>query len=630
VVQVPFTPLGPLRPLKLASFEAKDYILSILDQRKLIESIHPFELLSSRELDSLMSKIDIAYYPKDTLLISKTLTSIAFYIIIKGSVNEYIDEELHNVYGEGDSFDADALIYSKTEARFVVAEDLICYEIKKDDFLDLMQDKRIQAYFLQGFVARHQHLKEYDAQSDLSPFLMSKVSDIYLHKACIVDAKESIIDALKEMKELQAKIIIVKNKADYSIVTDTDLINNLLLGDIQKNEAISTISSDGVVSIDSSDFLFNALLLMTHNAIKRVVVKDEDEIVGVLEEVDLLSYFANHSHLIAVQIDKAENVEDLKDLQEDLKNLILTLQAKGVKVRYITKLLSTLNEKIYSKLFSMCVDEKLQDKCALIVMGSEGRGEQCIKTDQDNALIIKDGIDTSLFIEPMQRLNTYLLEIGYPKCKGNVMVSNEFWRRSVQDYKHLIDSWTSSLNENDLQNMSIFLDAKCVSGNEELLSELSDYLHYSFRSRTDVLAHTAKAVLSFETPLSLFSSFVLEKNHNNKLDLKKGGIFALVHGVRVLSLEHNIRETNTIERIKELNNKGVIDKEFATELIESFDTLSSIRLKAMLESKEVGEGNYINPKNLAKNQRDLLKDSFKIINKFKKFMSFHFHLEMVS
>ena len=175
--------------------------------------------------------------------------------------------------------------------------------------------------------------------------------------------------------------------------------------------------------------------------------------------------------------------------------------------------------------------------------------------------------------------------------------------------------------------MSISLDAKYVAGDKSLLEELSTYLYQSFHNRDDVLAHIAKGVLSFETPLSLFSSFVLEKSHDNKLDLKKGGIFALVHGVRTLSLQYAIRETNTINRIKELNNKGVIDKNFATELIESFDTLSTIRLHAMLESKN--SDNYINPKNLQKIEMDLLKDSFKVINKFKKFMSFHFHLEMV-
>lgn len=603
--------------------------MSILDQRKLIESIHPFELLSPLTLDNLMKKIDIAYYPKNTLLISKNLPSIAFYIIIKGSVNEYIDEELHNVYGEGDSFDANALIYSKTEAKFTVDEDLICYEIKKEDFLLLLEDKRVQSYFLQDFVTRHQHLKDYEAQSDLTPFLISKVSDMYLHKACIVEKSETIYDSLKKMKSLKAKVIIIKDE-QYKIITDSDFIDKVLLAKVDTNAPIGSITAKTLISIDINDFLFNALLLMTHHSVKRVVVMKDGEIAGVLEQMDMLSYFANHSHLVVVQIDQASSVAELKNIQSDLRNLISILHSKGVKARYITKLVSTLNEKIYVKVFDLCVEESLKDKCALLVMGSEGRAEQALKTDQDNALIIEDGIDVSLFVEPMMRLNAALLEIGYPKCSGNVMVSNEFWRRNIDDYKTLIDSWNGNYTEENLQSLSIFLDAKCVCGNSSLLEELQEYLQRVFSARDDVLAHMAKAVLSFETPLSLFSNFVLEKNHDNKLDLKKGGIFALVHGVRILALKYDIKVTNTIERIKKLNNKGIINKEFATELIESFDTLSSIRLNGMLESLDVQESNYINPKKLEKNQRDLLKDSFKIVNKFKKFMSFHFHLEMVS
>jgi len=603
--------------------------VSIQDQRKLIESIHPFELLSSTTMDNLMSKIDIAYYPNGTLLISPTISSIAFYIIIKGSVTEYIDDEIHNVYSAGDSFDADALIYGKTKAKFVVDEDLICYEVKKEDFLDLMQDKKVQSYFLQDFITRHQQLKEYDQQSDLSPFLISKVSDIFLHVACVVDTDESIYGALKKQQELRAKVIIVKEVDGYSIVTDTNLRQRVLLGENDISKKIGSIASKGLITIDVNDFLFNALLLMTHNAIKRVVVLENEKIVGVLEQLDLLSYFASHSHLVAVQIDKASTLSDLKLLDQDFKNLIITLRAKGVKVRYITKLIATLNFKVYKKVFEMCVEEDLRDKCALIVMGSEGREDQTLRSDQDNALIIQNGIDTELFKAPMMKLNSHLLELGFPKCNGDVMVSNEFWRRNTSSYKELIEKWTYDMSDESVQNLSIFLDAKCVAGDCTLLDELVTYLHSSFHSRDDVLAHIAKAVLNFDTPLSLFSGFVLEKEYNNRLDLKKGGIFALVHGVRTLCLQYEIKATNTIERIKELNNMGVIDKTFATELIESFDTLSSIRLKAMLEAKTIDEANYINPRNLEKNQRDLLKDSFKIINKFKKFMSFHFHLNMV-
>lgn len=603
--------------------------MSILDQKKLIESIHPFELLSSTELDNLMKKIDIAYYPKETVLISKNLPSIAFYIIIKGSVSEFIDNEIHSVYTSGDSFDADALIYDNSVSRFVVDEDLICYEIKKDDFLDLLQNKNVQNFFLQDFISRHQHLKEYSAQSELTPFLVSKVSDIFLHSPCIVDSRLSIYDALLEMKKSNSSVIIVDDDSQLFIVTDTDLREKVLLGTIDVHEEIYKIATPGVICIDKNDFLFNALLLMTSNSIKRLVVKEGKKIVGVLEQLDLLSYFANHSHLVAVQIENATSVEDLKTLQEDLKNLIMILHSKGVKVRYITKLVSTLNSKIYSKVFEMFVPKELQQMCSLVVMGSEGREEQSIKTDQDNALIISDNVDKELFTELMLEINGALLELGFPTCKGDVMVSNPAWRLHVKEYKNEIDVWMNTMNEENMQKMSIFLDAKCVSGDCTLLREVKEYFFACFEARMDVLAHLANATLYFETPISLFSGFVLEKEHENQLDLKKGGIFAIVHGVRCLALEQKIQATNTIERIKELNNRGVISKVFATELIESFDTLSNIRLQSMLESKDVSENNYVNPKKLEKIQRDLLKDSFKIVNKFKKFITFHFHLDMV-
>lgn len=602
--------------------------MSIQEQRRLVESIHPFGLLSSFSMDALMKKIDIAYYPKDTLLISKKIPTIAFYIIIKGSVKEVVDGEMVTVFGSGDSFDADSIIYENPNGDFIVEEDLICYEIKKDDFLDLLQDQKVKSYFLKDFVSRHQQLKNFATQSQLTPFIISKVSDIFLHKPCIVDANESIYEALKLQQELKSNAIIVKDGDEYGIVTDTNLRQKVLLEGVDIKSPIKNIATPKIISIDINDFLFNALILMTHSEIKRLVVKDNDKIVGLLEQLDLLSFFTSHSHLISLKIDRASSIDDLKEVGDEFRSLIVLLRTKGVKVRYITKLISSLNDKIYKKLFDMCVDESLRDKCTLMVMGSEGREEQTLKSDQDNALIIDDGIDESLFIKPMLELNKMLLELGYEKCSGNIMVSNEFYRRTLGSYKKLISSFSYDLSEQNLQYLAIFLDAKFVAGNRDIFDDFREYLMSSFSLRDDLFAHLAKASLAFETPLSMFLGFVLDKQ-KDMLDIKKGGIFALVHSIRVLSLEHKIKQTNTIERIKELNNLGVIDKAFATELIESFDTLSSIRLSAMLEAKNSSEANFVDPNKLDKIQRDLLKDSFKIVNKLKKFISFHFHLNMV-
>ncbi|MGE4473523.1 MAG: putative nucleotidyltransferase substrate binding domain-containing protein [Sulfuricurvum sp.] len=605
--------------------------MSLFDQKALLMSIHPFDLLSERMIEKLMTQMDITYYPTDTILIAPRVRAESLYIIIKGIVNESIDGELQNVYGERDSFDANALIYGNTQSTFSVAEDLICYELPKEAFLNLLQDvESFQNYFMQDFITKHQNLKERQHQNELTPFMVARVDELYLHAPCFVDASQSILSALRTMAEQNAKVILVREGEINGIVTDTNLREKVLLAGKSSDDAIGEIATYGLITIERSDFLFNALLLFTKYSVKRLVVVEGNKIVGILEQLDLLSHFANHTHLIAASIERATSIDELHSIQRSILQVVRSLTSKGVRVRYVSKLVSELNAKVYRKVYEMVLPKALQEKCALIVMGSEGRGEQVLRTDQDNALIIRDGEDESVFEPYMMQLNENLLRLGFPKCSGNVMVSNPYWRRSVTGYKKLISEWIATLNEETLMGLSIFLDAHCVAGDVTLLEECQSYLLESFEGRNDVMAHLAKATLAFETPLSMFSGFVLGRSgHESELDIKKGGIFAIVHGIRVLALEHKIGVTNTTERIKELNNSGIFDKRFASELIEAYDTLLSIRLRSMLSQKQGEEENYINPKLLNKADKDLLKDAFKIVNTFKKFLTYHFHLGMV-
>jgi CBS domain-containing protein len=604
--------------------------MSIFDQKQLLASMHPFDLLSPRVIDNLMSNMDIAYYPRDTVLIAPSVAAECLYIIIKGSVREWLDDELTNAYGAMDSFDADALIYGETDKRFVVEEDLICYELPKQVFLDLIQDhEAFKHFYLEDFVTKHEQLKKLKQQNDLTPFMVARVSDIYLHEPCIVDSRTPILEAVRKMEAMKNGTIIVGTEHGYGIVTDTDLRRSVLLGGVPSEAEIGTIVSFPVVTIERQDFLFNALLLFTSHNIKRIVVTDKGEIVGILKQLDLLSYFANHSYLVAMQIDKAGSVDELRPIGGDMVHLIRSLHSKGVKVRYVSKLVSALNAKIYRKVFELSVAPEAREQCALIVMGSEGRREQILRTDQDNGLIIAEGAGRD-FSGEMEQFHAHLKTLGFPDCPGDVMATNPQWRRNLGSYKALIDGWVDSMDERALQALNIFLDAQCVAGNGLLLEEAKAYLFARFEGRDDVLAHMAKAALSFETPLSVFSGLVVERSRHNSIDLKKGGIFAIVHGIRVLALQKKIGETNTFERIKQLNNAGVFDKTFSTELMEAYDTLLSIRLRARLQHPGgVSMLNDVEPGTLDKIERDLLKDSFKIVNAFKKLLTYHFHLNMV-
>jgi len=601
-----------------------------LDQKALLKSVHPFDLLNDRTIENLMGLMDIAYYPKDTVLIAPRVRAESLYIIIKGIVNETIDGELQNVYGPNDSFDANALIYGNTQSMFLVTEDLICYEFPKDTFLNLLQDEEsFKHYFMQDFITKHQRLKEREHQNELTPFMMAKVDELYLHEPCFVEASDSIKDALGKMHRQHAKAILVRENEGIGIVTDTNLRQQVLMEGRSVEESIGQIATKGLYTIERSDFLFNALLMFTKHGVKRLVVTEGNQIVGVLEQLDLLSHFASHTHLIAASIDRAKSIEELESVKRSLAHLVSSLTSKGVKVRHLSKLVSELNGKMYRKIFEMVVPAHLHGRCALIIMGSEGRGEQVLHTDQDNGLIVDTDEHVKELMPYMERFTEALVKLGIPKCVGNVMVSNPFWVRSVRGYQKAIDHWIDSMQEESLQTLSIFMDASCIAGDSTLLEECKTYLWNHFEGRSDIMAHLGKMALAFETPLTFFSGFVLGKSeHQSELDIKKGGIFAIVHGIRILALELRIETTNTIMRIKELNNAGVFDKQFASELIEAFDTLLSIRLRSMLQHPAKSD-NFINPNELSKIERDLLKDSFKVVNTFKKFLIYHYHLGMV-
>ncbi|NPA28304.1 MAG: cyclic nucleotide-binding/CBS domain-containing protein, partial [Epsilonproteobacteria bacterium] len=297
---------------------------------------------------------------------------------------------------------------------------------------------------------------------------------------------------------------------------------------------------------------------------------------------------------------------------------------EGVKSRYIAKMVSSINRKLLAKLFELIVPKEYINRATFVVMGSEGRREQIIKTDQDNALILLDIRDKEKLAPYMEKITKILIELGYPRCPGNMMVSNPFWQDDISGYKRKIDRWLDSLEEASFIEFATFFDSDVVVGDKEVLRELKSYIFQKVNTQNSLyLAYFAKLTFLFETPVGIFSIFKKE------IDIKKGGIFPVVQGVRALALKYKVDKDSTINRLKELSNKGVIKKEFAKEIVESFDTLLYLRLMAQLEAIKRGEtpSNIINLSALTKIKRDLLKDSLAIVDRFKKFISSEFELE---
>ncbi|MDM5262732.1 DUF294 nucleotidyltransferase-like domain-containing protein [Sulfurovum sp. XTW-4] len=600
-----------------------------------LKSYLPFTILNKHEFDRIESYAQIAYYPNETVLIDQDNIPQNLFIIIKGMV-EVLDEndEQIDIYQTHDIFGGIEIIEDQPSSySYIVTEELICFEISKALFLELCEsNKAFKHYFFSSIVERIEMLKEKKEYASMSDLMIARLDASILHQGVVVDPNMPIVEALQRMDEEGASALLVQNDQGYGIVTDADFRNYILQKEEKSLETISQIQTYPAISIENGELLFNVLLVMTEHSIKHLPVLDEESnVAGVLELVDLLSFFSNQSHLITVQMERAKDLESVIDAAKRLDVMIGALHAKGVKSRYIAKLVSEINKKMYTKLFEMIIPRSWHDKCTLVLLGSEGRGSQILRTDQDNALIFEEGFMPKDAPSVTQRFIETLDEIGFPRCEGDIMMINPKWCKSIDMYKEDIYRWVEEPNYEHFMDMAIFFDSTPVAGKRELHTELVDYLFSKVEQMPSILMHFARAIETFESPLGLFSQFIHDKEHKHEIDIKKGALFALIHGVRSLSLEHKIRATNTTVRIKELNNSGFLSKEDATEMMEALEIFNTLRLHSQLQQLSKGEKmtNYISVTHIGKLERDLLKDAIKTVNKFKKMVSYHFHLSMV-
>jgi len=601
--------------------------MSSLDIITFIRNIHPFDELGEFELGELCSKADILYIKENDEFLKASSAAECFYIVAKGVVKETGESEFY--YGPKDFFDFEALLSGSYTGSYVAAEEALLYAVAKEDFLKAVHSNtKIENYF---FLSAAKKLEE--KHKSVDSYLVRKISDIAYEQPIFVDADTTIIGAVTEMTKANKTFVLVDFGGEVGIVTDSDLRKKVLMARMDLDEKVGLIASRNIKTIDKNDFLFNALLLMTKHNIKRVVLTDGKEVCGVLQDIDILGSFSTHTQFVARKIDMAKTKEDLKSAIADIDSSVKNLLSEGVKVKHIIKLVSELNIRVFSKVFEWSFSADIRDDIALVIFGSEGRGEQILRTDQDNAVICKDGVNPAELSEYAAAFNDTLIWLGYPECSGGVMAKNPYYLKTLEEYKKDIYSMVMSPSEKSFLNIPILMDIKFVAGDETLVDEIKAYLFKKLQANPQILARMAGGSLSFETPLGLLGGFVLDKKeHSGEMDIKKGAIFPIVNSIRVLAYEKSIGTANTFERIKELNNIGFIDRVFAEELIEAYNFLLEIRLKERLYKANMGqaEDNYINPKRLTKLERDLLKDVLKIVDKLKKFVFSHFKLGYIS
>ncbi|MEO8250519.1 MAG: DUF294 nucleotidyltransferase-like domain-containing protein [Burkholderiales bacterium] len=466
-------------------------------------------------------------------------------------------------------------------------------------------------------------------QRQLLSLMMARVSDAYVRKPFFVDGQLDLVSVCRLLSDHGTTNALVRDGERIGMFTTTDLRDALLLGRPPGAVAVREFARFELAAIDSSAAVFEALLLMIRHRVHRVVVRDGAQIVGVLSQLDLMGFVSNHSHLIALSIEQATGIDELKAASHQVNDLVDLLHEGGTRVEVISGMVSELNVQLFARLWSLLAPPDLMANSCLLVMGSEGRGEQILKTDQDNALLLADGFEWGGLAELTERFTAALIEFGYPPCPGNIVVSNPLWRQPLSAFKDQISDWLRGSNADGPMNLSIFLDAAAVAGDATLLGRAKEHLNDMMAGSDVFLARFARAADQFAEP-GWWSRLTGLLQHEEPLfDLKKLGTFPIVHGVRALALQRRIDALATTARLKALVAEGGLSAKLARDLTEALHFFMALKLKNNLRQRQAGEraSNVVRLSDLGTLEGDQLKDALAIIRQFRQYLQHHFRLD---
>lgn len=600
------------------------------------KALSPFDLLTDLQRQLLVQSLDVIYLAEGQ---SRSITSDTpeqrhLIIPFKGRLHWQKDELVKQVIHPLESAGA-LILLEGGKGQVTALEEVLAYRLSGEVFDQLCADNTaFKAHWTASLQEKRHALQMQSQTRALSDFMMASAEDTWLCPIIHFAEDTPLRQVASALRDAHCTAGLVKvSDNEHAIITTNDLLNAFIDHDSNALPPLLTIATRHPVTLKKDDYLFNALLTMTEHNISHLLVVDQQTPIGILQQKTLLSAFANQSVLIAQQMERANSLDDLIKTNDTLILLIRTLHAKGVKPRLIADLVSSLNRRLLSHLARLTLPPTKETDFALMILGSEGRKEQILRTDQDNALIWQGEVDETYLSDWSERLHHALNQLGFPDCPGNIMMTNPLWRQSLSAMLNTAQDWIYHPSTEGMMNLAILLDADTAVGNAHITQALRRKLYHLMLEQKQFLAHFAKSALQFETPLGIFSQFITEKHDKHRqLDIKKGGIFPIVHGARVLACEQQIDAQTTHERLLALGQTRLLDKIFATELAEALDFMQQLRLNQQLLALETEASitNHIDTEQINHLQRDMLKDSFKLVDRFKSLLSHHYKLPLIS
>lgn len=563
----------------------------------------PFDEMEAAALGFLASRLSVAYYPRGTTLAGPAGGIVdRLFIVRQGTVrgsgalrNEAATDV---VLGAGECFPIGALVGRRPTVYDYRADgDVFCWELPAADFHALVEmSSRFHAFctnHLAMLVERsHRALRAEAGEALADDAGMLAPLRSVLRRPVVSCAPETPLrQVLASMREARIGSMVVAgaDRVPVGIFTTVDVLEKVAAPQADVAAPVSSVMTPRPVALEEDATLADAAIAMARHGIRHVVVTRDGRLAGVVSERDLFALQRMSLRRTAERIHAAGSTAALAEAAGDIRALARHLLAQGVAAEQLTAMVSALNDALTHRLIALAsANHGLQGGWCWLALGSEGRMEQTLVTDQDNAILFASPQDVSVLLEFAGEVNAALDAAGFPLCKGDIMARNPRWCLGAQEWRAVFDDWIRNPDPEALLHAAIFFDLRPLAGEAQLAGALRESVLAQTKANRTFLRGLTQAALKSEPPLGLLKDFSADE-----LDLKAQGARVFVDAARILALADGIGETSTARRLRA---KG------EAQAAEAFHFVQGLRLR---------HGNRVRPAALSPIDRRILKEAFR-------------------
>ena len=628
-----------------------------------LKEFPPFNLLSPDMLMRISERVLVQYRQPDEVIFQQgDAPGSHIYIVREGAVHLLLEQNGQPVLveqcDEGDVFGIRPLLASESYALTAqVVEESLIYAIDVKGFREALENNPKVAFYLARTYAAGVG-KKYRRESKSMLFLdqdksmeagfpLVEIQSLEKSKdpvTCLPDTLIREAAGIMSRHHVGSVIVVNKERQPVGIVTDKDLRAKVATGLVSLEKPVTEIMSSPVITVGPNITVADVQIEMVKNRINHLCITEDGtdgtSVMGVLSEHDLMVVQGNNPALLIREVRRCRDGKALRHIRERAEGLLKKYIYQEVAIAFIATVMSEINDELISQTIRLCQEEMDKEgherpgaEFCWIALGSEGRQEQLLRTDQDNALIFEDVPEEEYkptkdyFLRLAEKVTRMLNDVGYEYCPGDMMASNPSWCLSLEEWKGQFSKWIFEPSPKAVMFCTIFFDYRPIFGKKELSFQLTEHIFKIIEGQEIFLGFLAKDALQNPPPLTFFRNFVVENSgeHKHEFDIKARAMMPLADAARVLILDAKVGKiNNTFRRFEKLAELEPANQELYELAADAYEILMRYRALQGLRNKD--SGRFFNPSELSKMERVNLRNCFQPIKELQSLLSTRYQL----